>query len=54
MDYSVIISPPAEVELRQIQECYDNLVFGLGQEFILKFEETLKFLETHPYLYAIL
>ena len=54
MDYSIIISPPAEVELHQIQEYYDNLVFGLGKQFILKFEETLKFLETHPYLYSII
>lgn len=53
MTYSIIISPSAETDIREIQEYYDSLVLGLGEKFIIKFDETLRMLQTHPKIYAI-
>lgn len=52
--YSIIISPPAEIDIREIQDYYDNLVYGLGEKFILTFGQVLELLEHHPKLYPII
>ena len=54
MSYDIIISPPAEIDLIDIQDYYDDLVFGLGERFLLKFQEVLSLLERHPQIYPII
>ncbi len=50
--YEVIISLPAQKDVLEIIQYYETVRLGLGDEFLLSFDETLNFLSTHPNIYA--
>ncbi|HMV45783.1 MAG TPA: type II toxin-antitoxin system RelE/ParE family toxin [Leptospiraceae bacterium] len=52
--YSIIVSPPAEIDIKEIQEYYDNLADGLGERFVLRLSKVFEFLERHPKLYPVI
>ena len=49
--YEVIVSLPAQRDVLEIIEYYESVRIGLGDEFLLSFDETLNFLSTHPNIY---
>lgn len=51
--YKILISVEAEIDIFEAVDWYEKHRKGLGQEFSMRFEEILYFLETNPKLYPI-
>ena len=49
--YEVILSLSAQKDIIEIIKYYDEIKAGLSDEFLINFEATLEFLNTHPYIY---
>jgi len=49
--YEVIISLPAQKDVWEIIKYYETVRVGLGDEFLLSFDEALNFLSSHPNIY---
>jgi len=52
MNYDLLFSSEAEVDLQEAITWYEEQRSGLGFEFSLRFEEALQFLTDRPQMYA--
>lgn len=48
MKYELIIRPEAEYDLAEAFECYEKRRKGLGYDFLLQIEASLRFIEKNP------
>ncbi len=51
MKYEVIVSNEAATDILEIIEWYEAQKENLGDQFLLSFDEVIRFLEKNPYLY---
>lgn len=49
MDYKIIVSPKAQIEIEDISEYYSQISFTVLTKFYVELENAYKFLETNPH-----
>jgi toxin ParE1/3/4 len=49
MDYKIIISPKAQIEIEDISEYYSQINFTILTKFYSELENAYKYLETNPH-----
>lgn len=52
MLYKLIIKPPAEMDVIEAVEWYEGQSQGLGEKFLLAYEEVESWLNRNPYMFA--
>lgn len=49
MDYKIIVSPKAQIEIEDISEYYSQINFTILTKFYSELENAYKYLETNPH-----